>query len=45
MNSKLPTPPGDPLTAEEQATYEWQMWTPEVGESGQRRLKNSTDEA
>jgi molybdopterin/thiamine biosynthesis adenylyltransferase len=27
------------LTAEERAIYEWQMWTPGVGEEGQRRLK------
>ena len=27
------------LTPEERAVYEWQMWTPGVGEAGQRRLK------
>jgi molybdopterin/thiamine biosynthesis adenylyltransferase len=27
------------LTDEEHARYEWQMWTPEVGEEGQRKLK------
>lgn len=30
------------LSDEEQATYEWQMWTEGVGESGQEILKNST---
>lgn len=29
------------LTPEEIATYEWQMWVPEFGESGQRKLKQS----
>src|SRR6187549_125032 len=29
----------DPLTPEEQATYEWQMWVPGIGEEGQRKLK------
>jgi molybdopterin/thiamine biosynthesis adenylyltransferase len=28
-----------PLTDDERATYEWQMWVPGVGEEGQRRLK------
>jgi molybdopterin/thiamine biosynthesis adenylyltransferase len=28
-----------PLTADELARYEWQMWTPGVGEAGQRKLK------
>jgi molybdopterin/thiamine biosynthesis adenylyltransferase len=32
-------PPDEPLTAEERATYEWQMWVPGVGEDGQRKLK------
>jgi len=27
------------LSDAEQARYEWQMWTPEVGEEGQRKLK------
>ncbi len=27
------------LTAEERATYEWQMWVPDFGEAGQRKLK------
>ena len=34
MTDSLPT-----LSAEEQARYEWQMWTPETGEEGQRKLK------
>jgi molybdopterin/thiamine biosynthesis adenylyltransferase len=29
------------LSAEERATYEWQMWSPEFGEAGQRRLKGA----
>ena len=40
--SKLPKAPASELTDEEQATYQWQIWTPEFGEEGQRRLKNST---
>ena len=27
------------LTPEEQATYEWQMWVEDFGESGQEKLK------
>lgn len=27
------------LTADERATYEWQMWVPGVGEEGQKKLK------
>ena len=27
------------LTDEERATYEWQMWVPDFGETGQRKLK------
>src|SRR4051794_9990404 len=27
------------LTPEERAVYEWQMWLPEIGELGQRKLK------
>ena len=30
------------LTAEERATYEWQMWIEGLGEEGQRRLKGAT---
>ncbi len=39
-----PAPPAtaDALTAEERATYEWQMWLPELGEEAQRRLKGAT---
>lgn len=42
MNPELPKTPAASLTDEEMATYQWQMWTPEFGELGQRRLKNST---
>jgi molybdopterin/thiamine biosynthesis adenylyltransferase len=31
-----------PLTDEERATYEWQMWIPGIGEEGQRKLKAAT---
>lgn len=31
-----------PLTDEDLATYEWQMWVPGVGEEGQRKLKAAT---
>ncbi|MCA9040250.1 MAG: HesA/MoeB/ThiF family protein [Planctomycetaceae bacterium] len=31
-----------PLTAEEQATYEWQIWVPDFGEAGQEKLKGAT---
>lgn len=31
-----------PLTREEQAVYEWQMWTPDFGGAGQERLKASS---
>lgn len=31
-----------PLTDEERATYEWQMWARGFGEEGQTRLKNSS---
>ncbi len=30
------------LTADERATYEWQMWVPGVGEEGQQRLKGAS---
>jgi len=30
------------LTEEERATYEWQIWVPDFGEAGQRRLKNAS---
>ena len=38
----LPKEPANQLSVDEKATYEWQMWSPEFGEEGQRRLKNST---
>lgn len=31
-----------PLTDEERAIYEWQMWVPGVGEEGQRKLKGAS---
>jgi molybdopterin/thiamine biosynthesis adenylyltransferase len=34
--------PLPPLTDEERATYEWQMWVPGVGEEGQRKLKGAS---
>lgn len=30
------------LTDEERAIYEWQIWTPDLGEAGQRKLKNAS---
>ncbi len=30
------------LSAEERAVYEWQMWTPGMGEEGQRKLKGAS---
>jgi molybdopterin/thiamine biosynthesis adenylyltransferase len=36
----MPTP--TPLTDEERATYEWQIWTPDYGEAGQEKLKGAT---
>lgn len=42
MTQHLPKSPAKQLTEEELATYEWQIWTPGIGEEGQRRLKNST---
>ena len=30
------------LTPEEKATYEWQIWVPEFGESGQEKLKDAS---
>lgn len=35
--AELPT-----LTDAERARYEWQMWTPDVGEEGQRKLKSAS---
>ncbi len=34
--------PQHPLTDEERAVYEWQMWTPDFGEAGQERLKGAS---
>jgi molybdopterin/thiamine biosynthesis adenylyltransferase len=31
-----------PLTDEERAIYEWQMWVPDFGESGQEKLKSAS---
>lgn len=42
MDSELPKAPADSLDDEELSVYEWQMWTDGIGETGQRRLKNST---
>jgi molybdopterin/thiamine biosynthesis adenylyltransferase len=33
---------GQPLTDEERATYEWQMWISGLGEEGQRKLKGAS---
>ncbi|MEZ6127358.1 MAG: HesA/MoeB/ThiF family protein [Planctomycetaceae bacterium] len=30
------------LTPAEQARYEWQMWTPDIGEAGQQKLKHTS---
>ena len=30
------------LTAEEKATYEWQIWVPDFGAAGQEKLKDAT---
>ncbi|MCA9197536.1 MAG: HesA/MoeB/ThiF family protein, partial [Planctomycetales bacterium] len=31
-----------PLSDEEKAIYEWQLWVPDFGEAGQQKLKGST---
>ena len=31
-----------PLTDEERAVYQWQMWVPDFGEAGQEKLKNAS---
>lgn len=36
------TRPVQPLTDEEKAVYEWQMWVPEFGVEGQQKLKSAT---
>lgn len=33
---------GIELTDDERARYEWQMWTPEIGQEGQQRLKSAS---
>ena len=33
---------GKPLTDEERAIYEWQMWVPDFGEAGQEKLKGAS---
>lgn len=35
-------PTHNPLTDDERATYEWQMWVDDFGESGQEKLKASS---
>ena len=35
-------PDPKPLTDEERAVYEWQLWVPEFGEAGQERLKGAS---
>lgn len=42
MENEIPKSPAPFLTDVEQATYQWQIWTDDFGEEGQRRLKNST---
>ena len=34
--------PEQQLTDEERSIYEWQMWVPDFGEEGQRKLKNAS---
>lgn len=34
--------PSKPLTEHERAVYEWQMWVPDFGETGQEKLKNAS---
>ena len=42
FNVAMTSPISPSLTNEEIATYEWQMWVPEFGETGQRKLKAAT---
>jgi molybdopterin/thiamine biosynthesis adenylyltransferase len=37
----MPMDDTPPLSDDERATYEWQMWVPDFGERGQRALKKS----
>ena len=39
MENEIPKRPAPFLTEVEQATYQWQIWTDDFGEEGQRRLK------
>ena len=32
----------EPLTDEERGVYEWQIWLPDLGESGQQKLKDAS---
>src|SRR3954468_21853065 len=32
----------DELTAEEREIYQWQMWIPDLGEAGQRKLRDAS---
>ncbi len=34
--------PGNALTDEERAIYEWQMWVPDLGETGQQKLRDAS---
>jgi len=38
----MPPRSPQPLTDEERAVYEWQIWVPDFGEGGQEKLKNSS---
>ena len=42
MPSRPPLSPRRPLTDEERAVYEWQIWVPDFGEPGQEALKGAT---
>ncbi|MDB4353300.1 HesA/MoeB/ThiF family protein [bacterium] len=37
-----PIIPVNPLTDEEKAVFEWQMWIPDLGQQGQQRLKDAS---
>ncbi len=34
--------PPEPLSDEERAVYEWQIWVPQFGEEGQEKLKGAS---
>ena len=38
----MSSPPLQPLTDQDRAIYEWQMWVPGFGEPGQTKLKNAS---